>query len=92
MPERHLKVRCASKPFTTQTRVPKLLSDALIRRLRHHKSAEGGGFAWADMAVLVRTNKQGALLAQHMLNEGITPQTEDSLHVEDTLRLWRSLH
>ena len=58
-----------------------LLSDALIRRLRHHKSAEGGGFAWADMAVLVRTNKQGALLAQHMLNEGITPQTEDSLHV-----------
>ena len=58
-----------------------LLSDALIRRLRHHKSAAGGGFAWADMAVLVRTNKQGALLAQHMLNEGITPQTEDSLHV-----------
>ena len=58
-----------------------LLNDALIRRLRHHKSAAGGGFAWADMAVLVRTNKQGALLAQHMLNEGITPQTEDSLHV-----------
>ena len=33
------------------------------------------------MAVLVRTNKQGARIAQHMLNEGITPQTEDSLHV-----------
>ena len=58
-----------------------LLNDALIRRLRHHKSAAGGGFAWADMAVLVRTNKQGALLAQHMLNESITPQTEDSLHI-----------
>ena len=58
-----------------------LLNDALIRRLRHHNSAAGGGFAWSDMAVLVRTNKQGALLAQHMLNEGITPQTEDSLHV-----------
>ena len=63
---RHLKVKCASKPFTkqTKTRAKELLSDALIRRLRHHKSAEGGGFAWADMAVLVRTNKQGALLAQ----------------------------
>ena len=58
-----------------------LLNDALVARLRHHASDEGGGFNWSDMAILVRTNKQGARIAQHMLNEGITPQTEDSLHV-----------
>ena len=57
------------------------LHEAVIRRLRHHRSPAGGGFAWSDMAVLVRTNKQGARIAQHMLDEGITPQTEDSLHV-----------
>ena len=58
-----------------------LLHEALVARLRHHASEAGGGFKWSDMAVLVRTNKQGARIAQHMLNEGITPQTEDSLHV-----------
>ena len=58
-----------------------LLNEAIIQRLRHHASKEGGGFLWSDMAVLVRTNKQGARIAQHMLDQGITPQTEDSLHV-----------
>jgi len=57
------------------------LHEALVARLRHHASSAGGGFAWSDMAILVRTNKQGARIAQHLLNEGITPQTEDSLHV-----------
>ena len=54
---------------------------AIVERLRHHASKEGGAFSWSDMAILVRTNKQGARIAQHLLNEGITPQTEDSLHV-----------
>ncbi|MEY3010876.1 MAG: hypothetical protein RLZZ314_1518 [Bacteroidota bacterium] len=54
---------------------------ALIERLRHHHSEQGGGFAWSEMAVLVRTNKEGARLAQRMLDADITPQTEDSLHL-----------
>lgn len=58
-----------------------MLHDAIVQRLRHHASDEGGGFSWSDMAILVRTNKQGARIAQHLLDQGITPQTEDSLHV-----------
>ena len=58
-----------------------LLNDAVLARLRHHASEAGGAFDWSEMAVLVRTNKQGARIAQHMLNHGITPQTEDSLHI-----------
>ncbi len=58
-----------------------LLNHACVERLRHYSSKIGGEFKWSEMAVLVRTNKQGARIAQHMLNEGITPQTEDSLHV-----------
>ena len=30
---------------------------------------------------MVRTNKLGAEIAQHLLDKGVTPQTEDSLHV-----------
>ena len=58
-----------------------LLHEAIVARLRHHASDEGGAFSWSDMAILVRTNKQGARIAQHLLDQGITPQTEDSLHV-----------
>lgn len=58
-----------------------MVHGAIVERLRHHASKAGGGFSWSDMAILVRTNKQGARIAQHLLNEGITPQTEDSLHV-----------
>ena len=58
-----------------------MLNEAIVSRLRHHATDEGGGFSWSDMAILVRTNKQGARIAQHLLDEGITPQTEDSLHV-----------
>lgn len=58
-----------------------LLHEGIVARLRHHASDEGGAFSWSDMAILVRTNKQGARIAQHLLDQGITPQTEDSLHV-----------
>ncbi len=54
------------------------LHEAVVERIRHHVAA---GFGWSDMAILVRTNKEGADLAQHLLDEGITPQTEDSLHL-----------
>lgn len=55
------------------------VQQAVLGRLRHHHDVEG--FAWSNMAVLVRTNREGAALAQRMLNEGILPQTEDSLHL-----------
>lgn len=55
-----------------------LLHAALEARIRCH---EGAGFRRAEMAILVRTNKQGAHIAQHLLDVGITPQTEDSLHL-----------
>ena len=55
-----------------------LLNTALEARIRHHEEA---GFRRSEMAILVRTNKQGAHIAQHLLDVGITPQTEDSLHL-----------
>jgi len=63
-----------------ETRKADLL-DAILARVHHHASSDGGGFGWSDMAILVRTNKLGAEIAQHLLDKGVTPQTEDSLHV-----------
>ena len=82
----------AKKPFEGQVHVEAVvekdrqaresaLNEAIEARIRHHASKEGGGFQLQDIAVLVRTNKQGAVVAQHLLSKGIVPQTEDSLHV-----------
>ena len=73
----HVEAVCDKDKGTREV----LLHEAIVARLRHHASDEGGAFSWSDMAILVRTNKQGARIAQHLLDQGITPQTEDSLHV-----------
>ncbi|HIB77328.1 MAG TPA: hypothetical protein EYO58_06865 [Flavobacteriales bacterium] len=39
------------------------------------------GFERGDITILVRTNREGALLAQELLKEGIKPMTEESLHL-----------
>ena len=41
---------------------------------RHH-------FELGDIAVLLRRNKDGAALAQYLLDFGITPWTSESLHL-----------
>ena len=70
----HIEAVCDKDRATRE----QLLNTALEARIRHHEEA---GFRRSEMAILVRTNKQGAHIAQHLLDVGITPQTEDSLHL-----------
>ena len=70
----HIEAVCDKDRATRE----QLLHEALEARIRHHEEA---GFRRSEMAILIRTNKQGALIAQHLLDAGITPQTEDSLHL-----------
>ena len=70
----HVEAVCDKDRATRE----QLLHEALEARIRHHEEA---GFRRSEMAILVRTNKQGAHIAQHLLDVGITPQTEDSLHL-----------
>ena len=55
-----------------------MVHEAIVDRIHHHVAE---GFSWSDVAILVRTNREGADIAQHLLDAGITPQTEDSLHL-----------
>ena len=49
-----------------------------VERIQHHLAA---GFAPGDLALLVRTNRDSATLAQALLAAGFTPRTEESLHL-----------
>ena len=40
-----------------------------------------GHFALSDVAVLLRRNRDGAALAQYLMDRGITPWTSESLHL-----------
>jgi len=44
-------------------------------------SANPNAFGLADIAVLMRRNRDGALLAQYLLDHGVTPWTSESLHL-----------
>ena len=44
-------------------------------------SAAPDAFGLSDIAVLLRRNRDGALLAQYLLDHGITPWTSESLHL-----------
>jgi len=44
-------------------------------------SERGDAFELADIAVLLRRNKDGAQLAQYLLDRGIAPWTSESLHL-----------
>ena len=52
--------------------------DAIVKRIRAYESQ---GFALGDMTILVRTNREGAHLAQELLKSGIKPMTEESLQL-----------
>lgn len=49
-----------------------------LERIQHHLDA---GFRPGDIALLVRTNRDSATLAQALLAAGFTPRTEESLHL-----------
>lgn len=44
-------------------------------------ASRGAGFELADIAVLMRRNRDGAALAQYLMEFGIAPWTSDSLHL-----------
>jgi ATP-dependent exoDNAse (exonuclease V) beta subunit len=44
-------------------------------------SADPDSFGLEDVAVLMRRNRDGALLAQYLLDHGVTPWTSESLHL-----------
>ncbi|MBV42522.1 MAG: hypothetical protein CL834_05765 [Crocinitomicaceae bacterium] len=44
-------------------------------------SADPNSFGLEDVAVLIRRNRDGALLAQFLLDHGVTPWTSESLHL-----------
>lgn len=50
--------------------------------LRYEPPADPAGhFALSDVAVLLRRNRDGAALAQYLMDRGITPWTSESLHL-----------
>jgi len=50
--------------------------------MRYVPPADASGhFALSDIVVLLRRNKDGAALAQHLMDCGITPWTSESLHL-----------
>ena len=52
--------------------------EAIVKRIRAYESQ---GFDLGDMTILVRTNREGAHLAQALLKSGIKPMTEESLQL-----------
>lgn len=44
-------------------------------------SSDPESFGLSDVAVLLRRNRDGALLAQYLLDHGVTPWTSESLHL-----------
>ena len=53
--------------------------EALQRMIEDIRSLEKEGYALKDITVLVRTNKQGAMVADALIDAGISVLTEDSL-------------
>ena len=72
-------------------------NDWVLKRILHHTGGRiqekngartyvnppdrGSHFELGDIAVLLRRNKDGAALAQYLLDSGITPWTSESLHL-----------
>ena len=52
--------------------------DVIIDRIRAYETQ---GFDLGDITILVRTNREGAYLAQEVLKAGIKPMTEESLQL-----------
>ena len=52
--------------------------EVVIRRLRDYVSQ---GFKPGDITILVRTNREGAMIAQELLKTEFKPMTEESLHL-----------
>jgi ATP-dependent exoDNAse (exonuclease V) beta subunit len=52
--------------------------EVIVNRIRAY---EAQGFDLGDMTILVRTNREGAHLAQELLKSGIKPMTEESLQL-----------
>ncbi len=52
--------------------------EVIIRRLRDYV---GQGFKPGDITILVRTNREGAMIAQELLKTEFKPMTEESLHL-----------
>ena len=52
--------------------------EVIIRRLRDYVSQ---GFKPGDITILVRTNREGAMIAQELLKTEFKPMTEESLHL-----------
>ena len=50
-------------------------------RCTYVPSADPDSFGLEDVAVLMRRNRDGALLAQYLLDHGVTPWTSESLHL-----------
>lgn len=57
-------------------KVPLLMAEADLRRLHNE------GYAWSQMALLVRRNREGVQLATHLLNAGIPVVSGESLLLE----------
>jgi len=52
--------------------------EVIVKRIREYESQ---GFDFGDITILVRTNREGAHLAQELLKSGIKPMTEESLQL-----------
>ena len=49
----------------------------------------GNGFAYGDVAVLVRTNKEGGEIAEYLISQGIPVVSDDSLKVSSSVTVRR---
>lgn len=63
------------------------LALAMQRIIAEIHALHARGFAYGDMAVLVRQNKTGALVAQHLLEAGLDVMSSDSLLMGNHLDL-----
>ena len=55
---------------------------ALERMIEDVASLRAEGYDFKEITVLVRTNKEGAEVAAHLMDHGISVLTEDSLHID----------
>jgi ATP-dependent exoDNAse (exonuclease V) beta subunit len=70
----HLELVCGE----TVAERRKTHCEVIIERIRAY---EAQGFDLGDITILVRTNREGAHLAQEVLKAGIKPMTEESLQL-----------
>ena len=63
--------------------------DQLGEILRTLETVRGRGAQWADVAILVRGNEDGALIASALLEAGIPVVSDDSLYVKSSVTVRR---